>query len=166
MDRNHLPNKNKIKKPINNNQNKDRLPLVKKSQNIKASVNSNKGKGNVRKETLVYRVLKRWWYAVGQWPPADYDVMPKLKERELFLVDKELWKVTPNVNENGMNKCCECDGFKFVYIDYLGKTHDLRPEENRPSFNNFYKKVKNFIIFVIFFLFLNFLLKFLLLFLL
>ena len=61
---------------------------------------------------------------------------------KLYLVDKCLWKLKPNVNEEGFAKCCECDGFKCVFIDYIGKTHDLRPEENRPSFNNFNKFVK------------------------
>lgn len=57
------------------------------------------------------------------------------------MVDKSIWKLMPNLNDEGFKKCCECDGFKFVYIDYTGKTHDLRPEENRPSFNNFNKMV-------------------------
>jgi hypothetical protein len=66
----------------------------------------------------------------------------KLKENKIFNVEKSLWKFIPNFNEDGFKKCCECDGFKFVYIDYTGKTYDLRPEENRPSFNNFNKFVR------------------------
>lgn len=60
---------------------------------------------------------------------------------KLYLVNKSEWKLHPNINEEGFTKCCEFDGFKYLYIDYTGKTHDLRPEDNKPSFNNFMKKV-------------------------
>lgn len=63
---------------------------------------------------------------------------------KLYLVDKAEWKLFPNTNEEGFSKCCEFDGFKFVYIDYTGKTHDLRPTEKRPSYNNFSKMVSKF----------------------
>jgi len=59
-------------------------------------------------------------------------------------VNKAEWKLHPNNNEEGFSKCAEFDGFKFVFIDYTGKIHDLRPEENRPSYNNFSKFVKIF----------------------
>jgi len=44
------------------------------------------------------------------------------------------------LNEKGFKKCIELDGYKFVYIDYIGKIHDLRPRDSKPSFNNFAKK--------------------------
>jgi hypothetical protein len=26
-----------------------------------------------KKEILIYKILKRWWYAIGEWPPRDYN---------------------------------------------------------------------------------------------
>jgi len=71
-----------------------------------------------------------------------------LKESKLYFVDKSQWKLYPNINEEGLSKCCEFDGFKFVFIDYTGKTHDLRPQENRPSYNNFNKFVNKLNFFI------------------
>jgi hypothetical protein len=77
-------------------------------------------------------------------PPSKYifNIRNKLKDLKLFCVNKSDWKIYPNLNEEGFAKCCESDGFRFIYIDYTGKTHDLRPEENKPSFNNFIKYVR------------------------
>ncbi len=33
------------------------------------------------------------------------------------------------------------DGFTGVFVDSTGKTHDLRPLENKPSYNNFMERV-------------------------
>jgi hypothetical protein len=65
---------------------------------------------------------------------------PKLKESLLRPIEKYEWKITPNIDDKGMKKCVELDGFKFVYLDYQGKIHDMRPRENIPSYNNFINK--------------------------
>jgi len=46
----------------------------------------------------------------------------------------------PIVDDLGLVKCIELDGYKFVYVDYTGKIHDLRPKDTMPCFNNFIKK--------------------------
>jgi glycosylphosphatidylinositol transamidase (GPIT) subunit GPI8 len=44
------------------------------------------------------------------------------------------------LTDKGFKKCIELDGYRFVFVDYLGKIHDLRPRDSIPSFNNFAKK--------------------------
>lgn len=58
---------------------------------------------------------------------------------KLRLIEKSEWKLQPNVDEKGFTKCIELDGYKYVYVDPKGKVHDLRPKENRPSYNNYIK---------------------------
>jgi hypothetical protein len=59
---------------------------------------------------------------------------------KLKQIEKSEWKIEPNIDEKGFKKSIELDGYKFVYIDYIGKIHDLRPRDSIPSFNNFSKK--------------------------
>ena len=63
-----------------------------------------------------------------------------LLENKLNKVEKSEWKIEQNLNDKGFKKCIELDGYKFVFIDYLGKIHDLRPRDSIPSFNNLAKK--------------------------
>jgi hypothetical protein len=84
---------------------------------------------------LVYQLLKRWWYALPKWPPENYDPTPKLNEHKLRVVQLSEYKKEPNIDENNFIKCFEMPGFKYEYVDYNGKTYDLRPQENKPSFN-------------------------------
>lgn len=92
------------------------------------------------KSSLVYQILKRWWYALPKWPPENYDPSEKLKENKLRVVQLADWKKEPNVDENNFNKCFELSGFKYVYLDANGMTHDFRPQENKPSYNCLMKK--------------------------
>lgn len=64
----------------------------------------------------------------------------KLIESKLRKVDIQNWKIEPDVNEEGFIKCIELTGFPFVFRDFKGIIHDMRPKENVPSFNNFAKK--------------------------
>ncbi len=63
-----------------------------------------------------------------------------LVENKLKKIEKSEWKIEANCDDKGFKKCIELDGYKFVYIDYIGKIHDLRPRDTIPSFNNFAKK--------------------------
>jgi hypothetical protein len=63
-----------------------------------------------------------------------------LLENKLHKVEKSEWKIEQNLNDKGFKKCIELDGYRFVFIDYLGKIHDLRPRDSIPSFNNLAKK--------------------------
>ncbi len=67
-------------------------------------------------------------------------ISEKLKELKLRLVDKSEWKYQPTIDDKGLTKCVELDGYRNVYIDPTGKIHDLRPQDSKPSYNNFLKK--------------------------
>jgi hypothetical protein len=59
----------------------------------------------------------------------------------LSIVNREEWKLAMNIDKKGYRKVTEMEGFRYVFVDDEGKIYDLRPEENKPSFNNFIKKV-------------------------
>ena len=40
-----------------------------------------------KKEKLLHEFIRRWWYALPEWPPAAYDYKLKLKENKLRLLD-------------------------------------------------------------------------------
>jgi hypothetical protein len=63
-----------------------------------------------------------------------------IAKNKLKKVEKSEWKLEQNVDDKGLNKCIELDGYKFVYIDHQGKIHDLRPRDSIPSYNNFINK--------------------------
>ena len=84
---------------------------------------------------LVYELLKRWWYALPQWPPENYDTSEKLKENKLRLVKISDWKKEPKTDKDNFEKCLELPGFKYVYLNNDGKVFDFRPEEGKPSYN-------------------------------
>lgn len=86
--------------------------------------------------SLVNQLLKRWWYALPMWPPEDYDISSKLKEKKLRVVQLQDWKKEQNIDEKGFSKCFEMPGYKYVFLDYNGQTFDFRPIEGKPSYDN------------------------------
>ena len=90
------------------------------------------------KGILVYELLERWWYALPDWPPTNYDATEKLRENKLRLVKINDWKREPKYKDN-FEKCMEIPGFKYVYLNSEGKVFDFRPEESKPSYNNLRK---------------------------
>jgi hypothetical protein len=65
-----------------------------------------------------------------------------LQENKLFCIEMAQWRFTPNIDEQGFNKCVLLDAFNLVYLDHAGKVHNLLPKESVPSYNNFMKMVK------------------------
>jgi hypothetical protein len=59
----------------------------------------------------------------------------------LRIVDRSEWKFEPDTDDKGNRKVTEMEGFKYVFVDSSGKIYDLRPVENKPSYNNFMKRV-------------------------
>ena len=45
----------------------------------------------------------------------------------------------PKLDKDNYEKCFELPGFKYVYLNTDGKVFDFRPEEGKPSYNNFIK---------------------------
>ena len=122
-----IPDKKEPNKIIIKNEKKENLS----STNQKCIIL--KPKGN-----LVYELLERWWYALPDWPPDNYDVTQKLRENKLRLVKINDWRREPKYKDN-FEKCMELPGFKYVYLNSDGKVFDFRPEEGKPSYNNLMK---------------------------
>ncbi|CAG9331159.1 unnamed protein product [Blepharisma stoltei] len=93
------------------------------------------------KAEIVTKILARWWYIAEDWPPAGYDYSLALKQNNLRLVNKENWSVEP-IEVDGLEKVKEVPGFQGLFMNHLGKVHDLRPAEICPCFNFYFKKSK------------------------
>lgn len=130
----------KPKKKIINNL-KDIKPKTKPREII--SSNNKKNQISLKtKETLVYALLKRWWYAIDiEWYKSDKKIEDLLLDNKLRKVEVSNWKIEDN-EVNGMKKCIELKGFPYVFLDYNEKFYDLRKKENCPSFVNLMKKEK------------------------
>jgi len=129
--------KNKRRNIGGNKSNKNNILNEVKRRVIKAN---NKILNN--QESLVNELLCRWWYALPQWPPEDYDISNKLRENNLRLVNTQDWKKEPKIDEKGFEKCIQLPGFKYVMLDINGKTYDFRPQEGKPTYTNFMKMPK------------------------
>lgn len=46
-------------------------------------------------------MLKRWWYALPDWPPANYDYGPSLEEYKLRVVPKDKFRYAPETDDKG-----------------------------------------------------------------
>ena len=66
------------------------------------------------KDRLVQEIAVRWWYALPEWPPADYDYEEELKKKGYRLIKGGLFKFADEV-ENGLVKVAELDGYPGVY---------------------------------------------------
>lgn len=128
---------NKNHKSIHSNQSS--------AKKIRKDPSSSKGeKILLPKGRLVISFLKRWWYAIEEWPPKDFDYTEKLKQNNLRSVSILDWRIEPDEDSSGKLKCIELNGFPGVFRDYKGKCYDLRPKEMCPSYNNFMEKVSFF----------------------
>ncbi len=63
---------------------------------------------------MVKEVSIRWWYALPEWPPVDFDYSAKLKELGYRVLDAEKFKLEADT-VNGLQKCVAVDGYKGVY---------------------------------------------------
>lgn len=94
------------------------------------------------KESLVYSLLKRWWYAIDvDWYKQSISIDELLTQKGLRKIEILNWKCEDNI-KNGLKKCIELKGFPLVFLDCDDNFHDLRNMENCPSYNNLIKKDK------------------------
>ena len=130
-----------VKKPKSNTKPAKKIvhKKEKKKKKKESGTSSSKKKVLKPKGSLVYELLQRWWYALPPWPPENYDVSEKMKENNLRIVKIIDWKKEPKFDKNNLEKCMELPGFKYVYLNTDGKVFDFRPEEGKPSYNNFMK---------------------------
>lgn len=56
----------------------------------------------------------RWYYALPEWPPVDYDYDAELKKRGYRNVDFAKFKFVDDVVD-GLTKVHELDGYRGVY---------------------------------------------------
>jgi len=66
------------------------------------------------KDALIYDVLKRWWYALPDWPPANYDYQPSLEANKLRLISKQKFRIAPDLDEKGTHKL-KTQNYNFKY---------------------------------------------------
>jgi len=86
------------------------------------------------KDTLVYDVLKRWWYCMEEWPPKDYDYTKLLTEKSLRKVEAKSWKIEPE-EKNGLHKAFEVHSYPGLFKNSKGELFDLRPKESCPCYD-------------------------------
>jgi hypothetical protein len=91
------------------------------------------------KDDLINRILRRWWYALDEWPPEGFNYSEVLKKQKFRLVHQDSWSSEPNVN-HGFTKVMQLPGYPGVYVLPNGYLKDLRPEDSCPSYHNLYKK--------------------------
>ena len=92
------------------------------------------------KEQMVADILCRWWYAMPDWPPADFDYGAKMKEEKLRLVSLDKWEDEPDTDPNGFLKCYALTQYKGQYRDAVGNLRDLRPLQGKPCFSELIQK--------------------------
>ena len=91
------------------------------------------------KEDIVEEFVVRWWYALPQWPPEGISYGQELKKRKLRAVALGSFKVEPEFDGQKLRKVYEVMHFPGVFKDSEGKVYDLRPQDTKPSLNNFLK---------------------------
>lgn len=93
-----------------------------------------------KKAEIVTKVLQRWWYALDDWPPQDFDYSKVLREKKLRLVNKENWSIEPVMNDEGFEKVLALAGYTGLFVNNIGNVFDLRPTQSCPSFDNLFAK--------------------------
>ncbi|EAR90514.3 hypothetical protein TTHERM_00118590 (macronuclear) [Tetrahymena thermophila SB210] len=121
---------------------KQSKPSSSSSSGQKSTSSSRNREEPVRKgkDTIVYEILKRWWYALPDWPPANYNYSSALEQNKLRVINKQKFRIEPDLDERGFLKVYEILGFQGMYKDANNKLYDLRPQEGKPSYNNLSRK--------------------------
>jgi len=114
---------------------------TKKKETPKKEKKQMEKKDRTPKEELIYDVLKRWWYAMPDWPPANYDYNPELTKHNLKKVEQKFLRQGTDSDEKGVKRVYEVPSYPGVFKDAKGEIIDLRPKENCPSYDNL--KTKN-----------------------
>ena len=66
------------------------------------------------------------------WPPANYDYKPKLKENGLRAVEVEKWRIEPELDSENRKKVYQVSGYPGLFMDSHVK--EVQSEQNvRPS---------------------------------
>ena len=69
------------------------------------------------KYSLVYEILKRWWYIMPEWPPRNFDYSPLLKQANLREVPHENFRFESEVDAQGRKKVYQMPGYPGIFVD-------------------------------------------------
>jgi hypothetical protein len=86
------------------------------------------------KDQAIAEFLSRWWYVWPEYPPTNFSYADNLKGAKLREVDIEAWE-DENKLVGGLKKCYQLSTFPGMFRDCDGQLHDLRPQEDKPSYN-------------------------------
>ena len=106
-----------MQKPVQKSHSNSIQKVQVKNEEVKKTWHKGDGVSGA-KQHIIYDILKRWWYALPQWPPVNFDYAPLLKENNLRLVDFALWKLEPNFDKDGMKKAYMMQGFEGIFKDF------------------------------------------------
>ena len=133
--------KKKKKKKIEEEQKVKEKVVSKRSKDPKKYVQFSEFTEKERKKAeMTTKILQRWWYALEDWPPEEYQYANQLVENKLRLVSKENWSVEPVLSENGLEKVLPVPGYAGLFVTHIGNVKDLRPTQSCPSFDNIFNK--------------------------
>lgn len=87
------------------------------------------------KQSLVAKLLCRWWYVLPDWPPPDFDYVAALAERGYRKVPVSDFETAEEMDGNLRKAFALPNGYKGLYRDEQGAVIDVRPVEGRPSYD-------------------------------
>lgn len=87
------------------------------------------------KQSLVAKLLCRWWYVLPDWPPPDFDYVAALAERGYREVPVSDFETAEEMDGNLRKAFALPNGYKGLYRDEQGAVIDVRPVEGRPSYD-------------------------------
>ena len=86
----------------------------------------------------VDELAKRWWYALPDWPPVDFNYTKELAKNGFRLVDSESFRAAAEFDpRTGLKKVYAIECYEGIFRDLQGNMYDLRPKEMAPTLMNF-----------------------------
>jgi len=87
------------------------------------------------KQMLVGKLLCRWWYALPDWPPANYNYEIALRKHGFRSVRVEAFHLEAERDAEGLQKVFGLSQWPGLYRTEQGELIDVRPVEGRPSYD-------------------------------
>jgi len=92
-------------------------------------------KSDPEKNEIISKILQRWWYALEDWPPTNFNYLAALKKSKLTLIPSDQTFSTKKFSK----EVKIFPGYPGVYFNPSG-IQDLRPQDTCPSYDNLNKK--------------------------
>jgi len=84
------------------------------------------------KDELIYNVLKRWWYCLPEWPPANFDYTAELLKRNLRKVDFKYFRIEKDIDDKGL----------MIFVRSSKTTLGLKKVYEIPSYPGVFKNAQ------------------------